>query len=82
MVHGSAPKYLKMEFSKVSERHSISTRHSVQFLVLPHVKSSGAKSFIFSASKMWNALPAHLKSAPNGTTFKCRLRDHIRIENE
>ena len=47
---------------------------------LPHMKLSGAKSFIFSASKMWNALPAHLKSAPNGTTFKRGLRDHIRIE--
>ena len=62
VVHGSAPKYLKMYFFKVSERHSISTRHtcSVHSLVLPHVKSSGA-------SQMCNALPAHLKSAPNGT---------------
>ena len=70
----------KNEFSKVSERHTISTRHSVQSLVLPHVKSSGARSFLFSASKMWNALSADLKSAPNGTTFKRGLRDHIRIE--
>ena len=53
-----------MELSSVIERHSISTRHSVQSLVLPHVKSSGATTFIFSASKMWNALPAHPKSAP------------------
>ena len=29
---------------------------------------------------MWNALPAHLESAPNGTTFKRGLRDHICIE--
>ena len=79
---GRHPKYMhfKMAFSKVSELHSISTRHSVQSLFLPHVKSSGAKSFLFLASKMWNALPAHLESAPNGTTFKLGLRDHICIE--
>ena len=64
----------------VSERHSISTRDSVQSLVLPHVKASGAKTFLFSASRMWNALPAHLKSAPNDTTFKRGLRDHICME--
>ena len=45
VVHGAAPKYLKIEFAMVDERHSISTRHSVQSLVLPHVKSSGAKTF-------------------------------------
>ena len=78
VVHGSAPKYLKTKFFMVSERHSISTRHTVQLLVLPHVKSSGAKTFFFSASNMWNALTAHPKSAPSGTTFKRGLmRDHI-----
>ena len=49
-------------------------------IVLPHLTSSGAKSFLFSDSKMWNALPAHLKTAPNGTTFKRGLRDLIRID--
>ena len=38
VVHWSAPKYPKMEFTMVSERHSISTRHRVQSLVLQHVK--------------------------------------------
>ena len=43
--------YLKMEFSMVSERHSISTRHSVQSLVLPHMKSSGPNHFSFRTAK-------------------------------
>ena len=28
---------------------------------------------------MWNAIPTHLKSAPNGSAFKRRLREHIRM---
>ena len=52
VVHGSASKYPKMGFSMASKRHSISTRHSVQSLVLPHKKNhQGPKYFSFRSAK-------------------------------
>ena len=54
----------------VSQEHDRYTRRSVQSLVLPHVKSAGAKSFRYSASKMWNRLPVHLRMQENFLTFK------------
>ena len=41
----------------------------MQSLVLPHVKSAGAKSFRYSASKMWNRLPVHLSMQENVLTL-------------
>ena len=64
----------------VSDQHSISTRHSVQSLVLPRVRSSGAKTFLYSAGKMWNALPTHLRTSNNFLSFKFGLRKHLRME--
>ena len=46
IIHGTAPKYLRDSFSMVSQEHDDRyTRTSVQWLVLPHEKSAGAKSF-------------------------------------
>ena len=59
----------------VSELHLISTRHSVPYLVLPHVKLSGPN--LFSDSKLWIAFQTNLKSTDNGTAFTCELREHI-----
>ena len=72
MSHGTAPKYLGLRdsFFMVSQEHNRYTRTSVQSLVLPHVKSAGAKSFRYSASKMWNCLPVHLIMQENFLTFK------------
>ena len=50
IIHGTAPKYLRDSFLMVSQEHDRYTRTSVQSLVLPHVKSAGAKSFRYSAS--------------------------------
>ena len=70
IIHGTAPKYLRDSFFMVSQEHDRYTRTSVQSLVLPHVKSAGAKSFCYSASKMWNRLPVHLRMQEIFLTFK------------
>ena len=68
IIHGTAPKYLRDSFFMVSQEHDRYTRTSVQSLVLPHVKSAGTKSFRYSASKMWNYLPVHLRMQENFLT--------------
>ena len=80
IIHGTAPKYLRVSFFMVSQEHDRYTRTSVQSLVLPHVKSAGAKSFRYSASKMWNRLPVHLRMQENFLTFKHAVRKHMWTE--
>ena len=80
IIHGTAPKYLRDSFFMVSQEHDRYTRTSVQSLVLPHVKSAGAKSFRYSASKMWNRLPVHLRMQENFLTFKHAVRKHMWTE--
>ena len=47
----------------VNDQHSFFPRNSILSVVSPHVKSSGKKTFRFSAGKIWNALPVSLRSA-------------------
>ena len=54
----------------VGDQHSFFSRNSVLSVVLPHVKSSGKKTFRFSVSKIWNALPVSLRSAEDLLLFK------------
>ena len=70
IVHGNAPQYLKQDFSMVNDQHSFFIRNSFLSVVLPHVKSSGKKTFRFSAGKIWNALPVSLRSAEDLLLFK------------
>ena len=58
IIYGTAPNYLRNSLSMVSQEHNRYT--SVQSLVLPYVKSVGAKSFLYSASEIWNCLPVGL----------------------
>ena len=52
----------------------------MQSLVLPRVKSAGAKSFRYSASKVWNYLPVHLRMQENILTFKHAVRKDMWTE--
>ena len=80
IVHGNAPQYLKWDISMVNDQHSFFTRNSFLSVVLPHVKSSGKKTFRFSAGKIWNALPVSLRSAEDLLSFKKGVNKHLREE--
>ena len=80
IVHGNAPQYLKRDISMVNDQHSFFTRNSFLSVVLPHVKSSGKKTFRFSAGKIWNALPVSLRSAEDLLSFKKGVNKHLREE--
>ena len=80
IVHGNAPQYLKRPISMVNDQHSFFTRNGILSIVLPHVKSSGKKTFRFSAGKIWNALPVSLRSAEDLLSFKKGVNKHLREE--
>ena len=63
IVYGNAPQHLKRDISIVNDQHSFFTSNSILSVVLPHVKSSGNKTFRFPAGKIWNAPIVSLRSA-------------------
>ena len=50
IVHGNDPQYLKRDISMVNDQHFFSPE--IISVVLPHVKSSGKKTFRYSAGKI------------------------------
>ena len=80
IVHGNAPQYLKRDISMVNDQHSFLTRNSILSVVLPHVKSSGKKTFRFSAGNIWNALPVSLRSAEDLLSLQKGVNKHFREE--
>ena len=48
-----APKYLQI--SLLREQHNLSTRYSQNAVIVPHVKHSGANSFVYIASTLWKS---------------------------
>ena len=77
-LQGMAPAYLVNRLSKVSEISSRSTRYSDINLRCPRYtrETEGGKTFISTASKLWNSLPVHISRSPNLISFKRELFSH------
>ena len=77
-LQGIAPAYLVNRLSKVSEVSSRSTRYSDINLRCPRYtrETEGEKTFISTASKLWNSLPVHIRRSPNLISFKRELFNH------
>ena len=75
---GTAPPYLSQDFVSVSALHAHSTRgsNSHNFSLSKQI-SSAPHSFLSTAIKEWNNLPAHIKHIDSGSAFKQRLRAHF-----
>ena len=65
---------------QIKLNHMYFTRNNILSVVLPHVKSSGEKTFRFSAGGIWNALPVFLRSAEDLLSFKKGVKKHLREE--
>ena len=72
MLKGSSPNALKNMFKYVRDVSSRATRSAVSDnLYVPSTKTSAFKrSFVYSASLLWNELSAELKGANNIESFK------------
>ena len=54
----------------VSDVHGISTRHRIALVSVPRVESSESKSFIYTATEIWNSLPSELINIDELPVFK------------
>ena len=78
-INNTAPKYLQ---DMLKEQPSVrSTRASNSGLRLIERKSrlmfGGDRAFSVSAPRLWNKLPASLRSCPNIDSFKRQLKTHL-----
>ena len=76
-LHGLAPVYLLNQFSFSRDFHTYNTRHKDQ-IRLPLAKTSKFQSsFLYNGAKVWNTLPAYLRSITSLTNFKTKLKQYL-----
>jgi hypothetical protein len=75
IAQNKGPQYLKESFTLLSSIHSRATRSHHFYLQIPHHRTvMFNSSFIVTASRLWNALPVSIVSAPSVKCFRTRLR--------
>ena len=72
-----ASSYLQENFRLVREHHAYITRSNVHNFILPGVNSAGKNSFHYTVAKLWNPLPAELKSITTLPHFKQCVKLHL-----
>ena len=75
--HGLAPAYLSERFTAVEETHAYNTRSRGRNFSISSYISCSVNTFSYSAAKLWNELPVHLKKMESLRSFRVRLRDFI-----
>ena len=76
-LHGLAPVYLLNQFSFSRDFRTYNTRHKDQ-IRLPLAKTSKFQSsFLYNGAKVWNTLPAYLRSITSLTNFKTKLKQYL-----
>ena len=79
-IHGMVPHYISNLINvRQPSSYSLRSRASI-VLLFPKGKmlsTSGDRSFSTAAPKLWNALPAELRSISSLSTFKSCLKTHI-----
>ena len=77
-IHGLAPLYISSLITIQKPTRSLRSSIAVQ-LIPPKIKTKtyGERSFLFAAARLWNALPAQIRNAPNFSSFKRLLKTHL-----
>ena len=79
LLHGLAPEYMQLMFTKLSENGSRSLRDTDTDLRIPRFATSyGQRSFSFRGVNVWNKLITEIKNGPSLTTFKNLLKQSLK----
>ena len=74
IIQGLSPAYLREDIL-LSENSNHQTRSVTSLSCqIPRVKSSGLKSFLFTAVKCWNSLPISVRNIDLKQLFKSMLK--------
>ena len=78
-LHGLAPEYMQLMFTKLSENNSRSLRNTDTDLKIPRFATSyGQRSFSYRGVTVWNKLSTEIKNAPSLATFKNLLKHSLK----
>ena len=78
-LHGLAPEYMQLMFTKLSENNSRSLRNTDTDLRIPRFATSyGQRSFSYRGVTVWNKLSTEIKNAPSLATFKNLLKQALK----
>ena len=72
---GCAPVYMINYIPFNQNCHN--TRNSEMSFALPHVKTSGKKTFEYNAIRVWNNLPENVKKATSKNIFKLKCKKNL-----
>jgi hypothetical protein len=80
-LHGTAPRYLTADFSRVANlpyRRHLRSGSSDALLVRPtRLVTVGDRAFSVAAAKLWNGLPGDITSAQTLTAFRRQLKTFL-----
>ena len=78
-IHGKAPTYLKELLKPYVPSRSLRSSLDTTKLIVPkmRLKTLGERSFEFSAPKLWNSLPQHLREFQTFSVFKKHLKTYL-----
>ena len=78
-LHGLAPEYMQLMFTKLSENSSRSLRNTDTDLRIPRFATSyGQRSFSYRGGTVWNKLSTEIKNDPSLATFKNLLKQSLK----
>ena len=80
VFYQNCPEYLLSMFTFTHNVHSHRTRNSVNSFFVPRYSGINLKSFNYTGVKLWNSLPSHIRSTEGKTTFRKKLKDHLKSE--
>ena len=78
-LNGKSPCYLQNLLSIYEPKRSLRSSNEPCRLSVPltKLKTMGDKAFSFSAPKLWNSLPSHLKEVESLDSFKSKLKTYL-----
>jgi hypothetical protein len=77
-LHASAPSYLsELLIPQPTPRVTRSSDSGRLVVPLTKLKSFGDRAFSCYGPKIWNSLPADIRTAPDMTSFKRKLKTHL-----
>ena len=78
-LHGLAPEYMRLMFTRMSENGSRSLRNADTDLRIPRFATShGHRSFSYRGVNVWNKLSTEIRNAPSLTIFKNLLKQSLK----
>jgi len=77
-VHDGTPKYLADLLTVYRPTRTLRSMEAPLLLNQPRsTRSIGERSFVYAGPKMWNSLPADIRSAATAETFKKNLKTYL-----